>query len=146
MKNAFISNVMEKVAIPIWDERVSPVLDTAARLLILDLNDGEELKREIISVPHEHFLAKTRYITELQVDTVLCGALSKPMHRMLIQRGIKVFPWVTGEIEDVIRAYLQGNLTTDRFIFPGRRCRRRRRGFQGNHYNKPRCSQDNDFY
>jgi predicted Fe-Mo cluster-binding NifX family protein len=146
MNNAPISNVMEKVAIPIWDNRVSPVLDTATRLIILDINDGEELKREVVSVPHENFIVRAKYIAELQVDTVLCGALSKPMRRMLMQRGITIFPWITGETEDVVQAYLHGNLTNERFIFPGRHRRKRRRGFQGNQYYESQSLKNNDFY
>ncbi len=143
MNNALIYIVMEKVAIPIWDERVSPVLDTATRLMILEFNDGQEKKREMINIPQEHFIIRTKYIAGLKVDTVLCGALSKPMRRMLIQSGITVFPWVTGYVNDVIQAYLDGNLTNEQFLLPRRSRRRRKRGFRYNRYQNPT---GNDFY
>jgi len=40
-----------KVAIPIWNGRVSPVMDTACRLLVVDFADGREVSRETWDIP-----------------------------------------------------------------------------------------------
>ena len=122
---------MEKVAIPIWGERVSPVLDTATKLMLLEFSQGCETNREIINIPEEHFTHRARYLAGLRIDTILCGALSRPMRQLLVQRGITVLPWVTGTIKDVVEAYLHNNLADECFIPRGRR-RRKRRGFRNN--------------
>ena len=123
---------MEKVAIPIWGERVSPVLDTASKLMLLEFNQGHETKREIINIPEEHFTSRARYLTGLKIDTIVCGALSRPLRQLLIQQGMTVLPWVTGKIDDVVQAYLQNDLANECFFIPGRRRRRRKRGFRNN--------------
>lgn len=134
MKNALIPCVMDKVAIPIWENRVSPVLDTANRLLIIELNGKTEQGREIYNLPVSHIFQRTRYIRELHVNTMLCGALSRPFHRMLVESGIRVYPWLTGEVQDVVNAYLDDNLADARFALPGFNHRRRRCGGRHNHF------------
>jgi predicted Fe-Mo cluster-binding NifX family protein len=145
MKNALISDEMEKVAIPIWDERVSPVLDTATCLILFDLNDGKEQKREVLNIPQEHFVSRANYIAGLKIDTILCGALSRPMHQLLHQRGIAVVSWVSGVVDEVIRAYIDGSLAGEQFALPGRRCRRRQRGFGNKRYNRNQGSKNSHY-
>jgi predicted Fe-Mo cluster-binding NifX family protein len=137
---------MEKVAIPKWGERISPVLDTATKLIVLEFNDGQEIKREIINIPEEHFIERARYLAGLRIDTILCGALSRPLRQLLVQRGITVLPWITGTIKDVVKAYLQNNLANECFFLPGRNRRRRKRGFRGKRCNGFRRLEDNDSY
>lgn len=124
-----IYDVMEKVAIPIWDERISPVLDSAACLAVFDVEDDLEPQRQLINIPQAHFTLKAKYIADLKVDTILCGAISRPLRGILIRRGINVYPWLTGEVMDVLQAYLSGELASERFALPG--CRRRGRYRQG---------------
>ncbi len=40
-----------KVAIPTWRDRVSPVLDVARHLLLIELTDVTEVSRQEISLP-----------------------------------------------------------------------------------------------
>jgi len=125
---------MNKVAIPIWENRVSPVLDTANRLLVVELNGKTERGHETYNLPVSHIFQRTKYIRELHVNTMLCGALSRPFHQMLAQSGIKVFPWLTGEVQEVLNAYIDNSLADTRFALPGcnhrgRRCRGRQNQF-----------------
>lgn len=137
---------MEKIAIPIWDARVSPVLDTATRLMILEFDNGNEVEREVLNIPQAHFMVRAKYIAELKVNTILCGALSRPLRRTLTQRGINVFPWVTGEVKDVVQAYLQNNLSNERFMLPGRHRRNRKHGCRCKDCNYPTDISGSDFY
>ncbi len=139
MNNASSYVIMEKVAIPIWDKRVSPVLDSAACLAVFDIDGQSEPEHELISLPQTHFTRKAKYIAELKVDTILCGALSRPLRRTLVRLGINVLPWLTGEIKDVIRAYLDGELASERFSLPG--CGRRARCRKGIR-NREMCDSD----
>jgi predicted Fe-Mo cluster-binding NifX family protein len=110
-----------KIAIPIWEGKVSPVLDTASRLLVLQL-EGHEEKARFETHLHEHELPrKCVCIQGLGVDLVICGAVSDYFNRMLTAAGIEVIPWRSGETEDVLDAYLHGNLSDARFLMPGYR-------------------------
>lgn len=125
---------MEKVSIPIWENRVSPVLDTAACLLIVKLNDKTEHSRETYSLTASHIFQRAQYISELQVDTMLCGALSRPLHMLLTKSGIKVYPWLTGEVPEILEAYKKGNLAREKYALPGCGRHRRRQGRRCDYY------------
>jgi len=127
---------MEKVAIPIWDNRVSPVLDTAASLLVVQLNGKTEQARETYSLPRIHIFQRVRYIRGLNINTVLCGALSRPFQGLLIESGINVFPWITGDVQEVLEAYISGDLGSDKFVLPGCQQKRRGQGRGHRHYGK----------
>jgi predicted Fe-Mo cluster-binding NifX family protein len=101
--------------------------------MLMELEGNAVFKREVIILPQADFQIRVKYIADLKIDTILCGALSHFIHRMLTQRGIKVFPWITGKVENVIQAYISGDLADERFLLRGRHRRRRMRG------KKPGC-------
>jgi hypothetical protein len=107
------------VAIPICQQRISPVLDTATRLLVVTRQRGREVqRREIILSPlPPESLASS--VAELRVQVVLCAALSGALHRALRQRGIRVRPHLCGEVEAVLRAFCCRRLSGDEFRMPG---------------------------
>jgi len=118
---------MERVAIPIWQGRVSPVLDTAERLLICEVGAGEKLSPRTVEMPTDDIRDRSVLMQRLGINTVLCGAVSRPLHDLLIRAGMAVRPWLTGVVEDVLAAYAEGQPDLDRFRLPG--CgRRQRRG------------------
>jgi predicted Fe-Mo cluster-binding NifX family protein len=133
---------MEKVAIPIWQDRISPVLDTATNFLILVTENGREIKREAIRLPGSSVVDRLRQLIELGVSSVLCGAVSRPFHTLISQAGIAVYPWFTGDVTDVFQAYLNGTLNGDRYRLPGCGRGRRHRG-QGRGPGRGRRRADN---
>ncbi|MDP2862869.1 MAG: hypothetical protein Q8N95_08765, partial [Desulfobacterales bacterium] len=58
------------------------------------------------------------------VGTLVCGAISRPLHGMVIASGIRVISFVAGDLRKVINAWLDGNLESGKFAMPGccRRC------------------------
>jgi predicted Fe-Mo cluster-binding NifX family protein len=67
-------------------------------------------------------------LVELGVGTLVCGAISRPLHDMVASQGIRVVPFVTGDLDKVVQAWLNGELARDAFCMPG--CCRRRHRFQ----------------
>lgn len=120
----------KKVAIPIWDRRVSPVMDTAHRLLTAEIVDGQEVSRTIVDIPETDISRIARFIAGLGIDDLICAAISHQFEQMLHASGIMVRPWFQGEIDEIIDAYSGGFLRNDDFFSPGRG-RRRRRGVGG---------------
>ena len=117
---------MERVAIPIWQGRVSPVLDTAERLWICDVDSTHHSTPRLVELTPADMRRRTEFLRNLGIATVLCGALSRPLHSLLLGAGISVWPWLTGAVEEVLAAYSEGRLDMDRYLLPG--CRRRQRG------------------
>jgi len=120
-----------RVAIPVWEGRVSPVLDVAANLLLVDLDAGHEVSRNSERFDSCPLPLRARRFSELGVDIVICGAISQPLADMLSASGITVLPCIIGEVEDVLRSYLDDGVPDSRFFMPGYTGpsgRRRRRG------------------
>jgi predicted Fe-Mo cluster-binding NifX family protein len=107
------------IAIPILQERISPVLDTAARLLLVTRRRGKEVaRREFILGPlPTEGLAQS--VAELRVDVLLCAALSQGLQRELERRGVRVKPHLCGETEAVLQAYCCDRLNRPEFRMPG---------------------------
>lgn len=121
-----------RVAIPVWNDRVTPVFDAAGRLLLVDIEDGAERIRHE-EVLHESFLGqRARRLRELGVNVLICGAISRPLAALLEASGISVLPCTAGPVNDVLQAYLAGGLASARWRMPGSGGRwQRNRGRRG---------------
>ena len=107
------------IAIPVLQERISPVLDTAARLLLVTRHRGKEVERKefVLSPLPPEGLARS--VAELRVDVLLCAALSEQLLRALERSGVRVKPHLCGEVESVLRAFDCGKLQRNEFRMPG---------------------------
>lgn len=108
-----------KIAIPTWKKRVSPVLDTAGTLLVVDVEKGREVDRAVKPLRETTMVLRCARIRRLNIHTLLCGAVSRPLAEMLAAAGMTILPWISGQVEEVLDAYLSGNLTHPRFHMPG---------------------------
>lgn len=128
-----------KIAISIWDGRVSPVMDTAGQLLVVELDNGQEISRNPAPLPQADVLQRARFINGLGIDMLICGAISRPFEMMLNRLGVRVNPWVRGEADQIIQAYSNGSLQSEIFNLPG--CGRGR----GRGLRRGRCGQGRGF-
>ncbi len=122
-----------KVALTVWDDEISPVFDFAKRLLIADLKGGSILKRYRIRIRSERIVSRIAMLSDMNIEVVVCGAISEPVANMIKARGICLVPFVTGKTEMVLDAFLRGLLASPDFQMPGyrqghHRCRRCRPG------------------
>jgi len=124
-----------RVALTIWEERISPVCDVSREALVLDV-DGKGIaseSREAIAAPDD--LSKAARLEALGIEALVCGAISEPLRRELTARGISVTGFVSGKVDDVVRAFLRGELPSPALTMPG--CDGRGRGRK--HIGEGRC-------
>ena len=115
-----------RVAMPIWGDRISPVMDAATRLLIVEYDgDGEVLRTEEPIASHDG-LQVAHKLTALGIGLLICGGISQELFSLIESQRISVIPWVTGPVDEILRAYNSGGLESPRFLMPG--CRGRGRG------------------
>jgi len=116
-----------KAALTIWDGRISPVFDVSRQALILTIEDGAMASRRCESIDAQNPSAKIDQLLALGVRTLVCGAISRPLHRELTDRGVTVIAFVAGQVDDVVASFLAGKLPTAELSMPG--CLRKRQRF-----------------
>ena len=125
-----------KVALPVWQGRVSSVFDFAHRLLVVEFEKGREKSRQEIVIVEQSGPNRAAMLKQLGVRVLICGAISRLLAEMINSSGIQVLPFVSGSTEQIINAYKTGQLSQPQYILPGfwhgaRRGFRRCRGWEG---------------
>ncbi|MGQ9650078.1 MAG: NifB/NifX family molybdenum-iron cluster-binding protein [Phycisphaerae bacterium] len=124
---------MMKIAIPQWQDRVSPVFDVAGNLLVVDVANGLEEARLKVDLTATDPLRRAQQVAGLAPDVLICGAISWPLEMALTSAGVRVISQICGGIDEVLEAFANGNLADERFIMPGCCRRRRMRGRRHRH-------------
>ena len=114
-----------RLAIPSWNGNVSPVFDTARHLLLVDFDEKGETQRTTAILMANNPATRALHVRQLEIDILICGAVSMPLESMLQAQGVRLFPWVCGPVEDILKDFIcQGTISAE-FSMPGccHRCR-----------------------
>lgn len=95
-----------KLAMTIWENRISPVADSAIELLIAEIRN-----RSVQSLEHELFgteslFYKARRLLDLGVNVFVCGAISNFYATLVEGYGIRIIPFKSGRADEVLNACL----------------------------------------
>jgi predicted Fe-Mo cluster-binding NifX family protein len=94
-------------------------MDTALRLVVAESVNGQETSRTMVDIPQAGIAQRAGFLAGLEVDVLICGAISHPFERLLAASGVRVNPWVGGDVNEIISAHMNGNLQKSRFFLPG---------------------------
>ena len=108
-----------KVALTVWENRISPLFDSARMLLIVDIVDRMETGRCFESFHCESPFSRAVRLSDLKIEVLICGAVSDPFANTIEANGIKIIAFVAGAVDEVLKAYLTGELGDSRFRMPG---------------------------
>jgi predicted Fe-Mo cluster-binding NifX family protein len=108
-----------KVVLAIQGARISPVLDTARRFLLVKVTSSGALIRQEVLIADADPVAKAKRIVALGGNVLVCGAISWPLEAMLTSAGMRVLPNTCGPVDEVIAAFFTGRLTEHAFLMPG---------------------------
>ena len=123
----FLANsLFMKIAIPEWQGRVSPVLDAASLILLVEIESGRELRRTENTLNAASPWSRAQALKDLHAELVICGAVSQELEMALRAAGIELVGNICGPVEAVLNAYRLGKLDETTFAMPGC-CGRRRR-------------------
>ena len=123
-----------KTALSISNNRLAPVFDVARHVLVLEWTPGKETGRSPFPLGASP-LATLAELKRNGVDQLVCGAISRPMQHAAMGMGIEVMGFLTGEIEAVVRALVEGTLQRPDWRMPG--CRGQ--GFGAGRGRRGRC-------
>ena len=107
-----------RIAIPVWNGRISPVFDVAKKIRVVDIDaEGDSVVATATRTLEAGRTSAT--LTELGVNLLICSAISVPVESTLWVSGVEVISGICGPADDIITAFIAGDTTLARFNAPG---------------------------
>jgi predicted Fe-Mo cluster-binding NifX family protein len=101
-----------KIAIPVFENRISPRFDFAPTFLLFNIVGERVTEWKEISCEGNEGIQRISQLKDLGVDTLICGGLPSYLLDLLNNRGIKVIPWISGNASEALVLFLQGRLNS----------------------------------
>jgi predicted Fe-Mo cluster-binding NifX family protein len=111
-----------------YGDRLASVFDNAPELKLFRMEDNKICPAGYLSLPSKDPKDRTSAIMTCGATFLICGAICGCTMNEMEQAGVRVIPWISGMIDDVLTAYQQNCL--ENLVMPG--CRGRGRCGQGN--------------
>ena len=111
---------MERVAIPVFESRVSPVLDSCKRMVVVDIEKGCEIRRQELSLEKMPIHERIEVMARWGIRKVICAGVSDIMCRFLAGKNIALVSGIAGDLEKIIDAYICNRLDDACFAMPGK--------------------------
>ena len=110
---------MNRIAIPVFKSRISPVFDSCSRVLLVDLEHNREIKRAEITFEDLSVRERLRMLSKWGVTNVICAGISQSFHDQLTAAKISPITGIAGEVGEVLSAFKCAGLNDSRFFMPG---------------------------
>ena len=107
------------VGFSVWDNRIAPVFDVARLVHIVQSRAGRIVSEREETLANGGPTQKALRLVELDIDTLVCGAISRQLLKAISAYGVCVIPFVAGDLQEVIRAHLAGTIQQDEYAMPG---------------------------
>ncbi|SFN04167.1 NifB/NifX family molybdenum-iron cluster-binding protein [Thermodesulforhabdus norvegica] len=108
-----------KAAFSVWRNLIAPVFDVAREIRIVERSGNEFVSESIFTCFSPSPWDRVRLLREQQVQELFCGAISRPLFKMLRCSGILVVPFIAGTYREIKDAWVQGRFLHQSFIMPG---------------------------
>ncbi len=118
-----------KMALTVWENRISPVFDAAQMLLVVEIEHNKIISRHYEPLYPELPARLAGRLAEMNVAVFICGAISEMPANILEANGIRLVPFITGDAGDIIDAYIKDIPFMPTFSMPG--CSRKRYRYAG---------------
>ena len=115
----WILPIMATLAIPIFKSRVSPVFDSCRRLLLIDFEDTRQISRKEFDLDNFSLRERLQILEKNDVAVIICGGISDVFHAILSNSNILLISGICGNVDEVIKAHIDGRLNDPCFFMPG---------------------------
>ncbi len=95
------------------------MFDVSDNLYLIQCAEGRELRREKTILQQQDLFRRAKEVVNLEIQVLICGAISYPLERTLAAAGVRVIGFTCGDLEEVIGAFFNGSLTQPCFRMPG---------------------------
>lgn len=108
-----------RVALTIWEDRISPVFDSAHMLLVSEVKN-----KEIENIGYERLYPEIpqrmiEILKQMNISVLICGAISEEPAYLIRSMGVKLIPFIAGKVENVLDHFSKGKPITPKFSMPG---------------------------
>jgi predicted Fe-Mo cluster-binding NifX family protein len=108
-----------RAAFSCWNGRIAPLFDTARELHVVETEGERIVSRADDSLPAGPAGRRASRLAALGVETLVCGAISRATREAVVSLGVRVVSFVSGDRDEVVRAWLEGDLERPAFTMPG---------------------------
>ena len=105
-----------KVAVTVWNNRISPVFDVSRELMVAEVRDQKIAQVHYERMDPESGARTAERLAGMGVKVLICGAISRTPAAMLEAAGIQLIPFVTGQAENVVSAFAGGQPIIPEFL------------------------------
>ncbi len=99
-----------KVAIVRFGDTVAPVFEYAATISIFTVHRRRVVDRTDFALQSREPLDRVRLLRAQAVEPLICGGVQSFFEDMLVERGVQVFSWVSGHVDDLLEQFVSGRL------------------------------------
>ena len=99
-----------KIAIPVFHTKVSPRFDQTQRFVLLETESATVVARQNLTTKGWSVLEKIKQLVDQGVDILICGGIDRASLQYLSDKGINVYSWVTGDVNDAVTCFLNDNM------------------------------------
>ena len=110
---------MTKIAIPIFHNRVSPVLDSCQHILLVEIAGNTEKDRQTVFLGDSNLADRCSTLVKMGTRIVICGGVSEILANMIKGSNIRLINGIAGDIDEVVLAFLENRLQLPAFYMPG---------------------------
>jgi predicted Fe-Mo cluster-binding NifX family protein len=108
-----------KAAFSVWNNRVAPVFDVARQIHVVEAESGRIVAETQEVLGQAMPAQKARRLADLGVEILICGAISRGFQALVGAYGVRVVPFIAGDLHDVIGAWMTGRLKSPLLAMPG---------------------------
>lgn len=108
-----------KVAVTVWEDRVSPVFDSSRNLLIAEIRKSRVVNTSYLQFDPLMVSQLARMLKEKEVAVIICGAVSEGPATLLEAAGFKLISFIAGDVGQVLENFVRKKPVWTDLIMPG---------------------------
>lgn len=107
------------IGVTVWGQRISPVFDSARKMLVVELVDGIIVHVSTLEFDPDRPAQLAQLLRARNIEVVICGAVSEGPAAVLEAAGIELIPFIAGDVRKVVETFIRGYPEWNEFTMPG---------------------------
>lgn len=99
-----------KIAIPVFHTKISPRFDQTQGFVLIETEGNRVTTKEQMATPGWSVTAIMKQLVNLGIDTLICGGIDRASLQYLSFNSVKIYSWVTGEVDDAVACFLDNRM------------------------------------